>query len=185
MKESIFAEFQYFIKRIKNHRNGGKLAAHETIEDLEQRFRLQVENGLVIIDPTSQEIVMEILLSDLDEDKMKEHIFELRRTGKTNFKLTNNDSKYIQSRKELTKEQKKERALDLMLAALKECGVNAQKQPLAVKMLIAEHELKSVDYDNIDDLKLLMVSTVKISGHAKKVEPARLAKIFNQYLDRL
>lgn len=185
MKESIFGEFQYFIKRINGFRNGVKLSKGETIEDLEQRFRVQIERGLIIDEPEEQEIAMEILLSDLSEDKKKEHLIELRKTGRTDFKIKKSQSKTISSEQELTLEQKKERALDLMISALKDVGVKAQKQPLAVKMFMAEYELGSINYDDPKDLKLLLVRTVQISGHAKKVDPAMLAKVFNEKLSRL
>lgn len=187
MKESIFGEFQYFIKRINSFRSGGVLSSSflsdgERLEDLEQRFRVQIERGLVISEPHSQEVAMEVLLSDLSEETKKRHILELRRTGKTDFKLERLASKVIKSEESLTLEQKKERALDLMIASLKEVGVKVQKQPLAVKMLMAEYELKGVDYDDPKDLKLLIVNTVKISGHAKKADPERLAKVFSDML---
>lgn len=182
MKESIFGEFQYFIRRINAFRSGGSLAANETIEDLEQRFRVQIERGLVIHDPCSQEVVMEVLLSDLSEDAKKGHIIEIRKTGKTNFELKIPSSKVTKLNQGLTLEQKKERALDLMILALKKVGIKTQKQPLAVKMFMAEYELKDVDYDDPKDLKLLLVKTVQISGHAKKAEPERLAKVFNDLL---
>lgn len=53
----------------------------ETLEYLEERFRLQVESGLVITEPDSQELAMEILFSDISEDKKREHLLELRKTG--------------------------------------------------------------------------------------------------------
>ncbi|MCU7832597.1 MAG: hypothetical protein KZQ56_08355 [gamma proteobacterium symbiont of Lucinoma myriamae] len=87
MKESIFAEFQYYIKRINNARKPGVLEKGDTLDDLEERFRVQVENGLVMTDPDSQEISMEILLSDLSEDKKKEYLLELRKTGQTSFEI--------------------------------------------------------------------------------------------------
>jgi len=51
MRESIFGEFQYFIRRINAFMNGSKLERGETIEDLEQRFRVQIERGLIIDEP--------------------------------------------------------------------------------------------------------------------------------------
>jgi len=185
MKESIFGEFQYFIKRINSFRNGGRLAANETIEDLEQRFRVQIEKGLVVSEPHAQEVVMEVLLSDLHEHTKKRHILEMRRTGQTDFKLKGTGSKKIESNKNLTLEQRKERALDLIIAALKKVGVNTQKQPLAVKMFMAEFELGGVDYDDPKDLKLLLVKTVEISGHARKAEPEKLAKVFSEMLSAI
>jgi hypothetical protein len=182
MKESIFGEFQYFIRRINAFRSGGSLGANETIEDLEQRFRVQIERGLVVHEPHSQEVVMEVLLSDLPEDKKKAHILEVRRTGDTNFELKSNSSKVMKSNQGLTLEQKKEKALDLIILALKKVGVKTQKQPLAVKMFMAEYELKDVNYDDPKDLKLLFVKTVQISGHAKKADPEKLAKVFSEML---
>jgi hypothetical protein len=182
MKESIFGEFQYFIKRINAFRSGGSLAANETIEDLEQRFRVQIERGLVVHEPHSQEVVMEVLLSDLPENAKRKHILEVRRTGDTDFELKNASSKVMKSNQGLTLEQKKEKALDLMITALKKVGVKTQKQPLAVKMFMAEYELGEVDYDDPKDLKLLFVKTVQISGHAKKAEPEKLAKVFSEML---
>jgi len=67
MQDSIFAEFQYFIKRINGYRSGKPLAPGETLDDLEKRFRLQVSRGLVIDEPHGQELAMEVLLSDLPE----------------------------------------------------------------------------------------------------------------------
>lgn len=182
MKESIFGEFQYFIKRINAFRKGGRLAIGETIEDLEQRFRVQIEKGLVINDPYGQEVAMEVLLSDLSEDVKKEHVLEIRRTGRTSFEIQKPVAKVVHSNKGLTLEQKKEKALDLMIAALKMVGVKANKQPLAVKMFMAEYELGGVNYDDPKDLKLLLFKTVQISGHAKKTEPERLAEVFNEML---
>jgi hypothetical protein len=182
MKESIFAEFQYFIRRINGYRSGVKLGAGESIEDLEQRFRVQVERGLVIIEPHEQEIVMEILLSSLNESEKRLHIMELRRTGKTSYQFQKTNSKESCKGSSLTLEQKRERALDLMIAALNTAGVKAQKQPLAVKMLMAEYSLENFNFDSPDDLKLLFVNTVKISGHVKKANPAELALIFNDLM---
>ena len=182
MKESIFAEFQYFIRRINGFRSGLKLSAGETIEDLEQRFRVQVERGLVIIEPHEQEIVMEILLSSLNESDKRLHIMELRKTGKTSYQFQKTNSKESGRESSLTLEQKRERALDLMISALNTAGVKVQKQPLAVKMLMAEYSLENFDYDSPADLKLLFVNTVKISGHVKKVNPAALAVIFNDLM---
>lgn len=185
MKDSIFGEFQYFIKRINAARNGAKLQQGETIEDLEQRFRVQIERGLVIDEPDAQEVAMEILLSDLSESKKKQHLLELRRTGTTNFAIKKAKSKTIISKQPMTLEQKRERALDLIHKALSCVGVKAQKQPLGVKMIMAEYELKNIDYDDPKDLKLLLVNTVKISGHAKKTEPGQLAQVFNQLLKKM
>ena len=185
MRDSIFGEFQYFIKRINTFRTTGHLPSGETIEDLEQRFRVQIERGLVIDEPDAQEIVAEILLSDLSEEAKKNHIIELRKTGKTNFKISSANTKIIQSQQGLTLEQKKERTLDLIIASLKEVGVKAQKQPLAVKMFMAEYELGSINYDDPKDLKLLLVTTVQMSGHAKKADPLKLATTFNNKLQKL
>lgn len=185
MKESIFAEFQYFIKRINEFRSGLDLKGGQTIEDLEQRFRVQVERGLVISDPDAQEVAMEILLSDLSEDKKRQHLMELRRTGKTNFEIKRSPLKTISSNRNLSPEQKKERALDLIILALKKVGVIAQKQPLAVKMFMADYELKGINYDDHNDLKLLLVKTTQLSGHAKKANAEMLAKAFNDLLLRL
>lgn len=182
MKESIFGEFQYFIKRINSYRSGVNLAPGETIEDLEQRFRIQVENGLVINNPQNQEIAMEILLSDLSEKVKKEHLMDLRKTGKTNFKFKKPETKMLKSSQELSLNQKRERALDFIVEALKVSGVKVQKQPLGVKMLMAEYNLKNIDYDNPKDLRLLLVDTVKLSGHAKKANPLNLANSFNRIL---
>lgn len=184
MKESIFGEFQYFIKRISAFRSGNVLPKGETIEDLEQRFRVQIERGLVIADPHAQEVAMEVLLSDLTEVQQKKHLIELRRTGKTNFSFIKRESKTLLSNRPLTTQQKKERALDIIHESLKAVGVTAQKQPLGVKMLMAEYELKDVDYDDPKDLKLLLVSTLKISGHAKKASPDKLAEAFNKILSK-
>tara|TARA_Y100001934_G_C12330741_1_gene764925 strand:- start:1113 stop:1670 length:558 start_codon:yes stop_codon:yes gene_type:complete len=185
MKESIFGEFQYFIRRINTFRNGGKLAPNESIEDLEQRFRMQIERGLVVHEPHAQEIVMEVLLSDLPEAVKKGHILSVRRTGKTDFELKASHTKKLHATQGLTLEQKKEKALDLIILALKKVGLKVQKQPLAVKMYMAEYELKDVDYDDPKDLKLLLVKTVQISGHAKKVNPNELAKTFSDMVSRL
>lgn len=182
MKESIFAEFQYFIRRINTYRSGGSLAPGETIEDLEHRFMVQVEKGLVISNPDSQEVAMEVLLSNLSENEKRNHLFELRRTGKTNFKLKKAESKTLKSNQGLSLEQKREKTLDLILSALKKSGIRVQRQPLGVKMLMAEYELKNVNYDDPKDLKLLFVSTIKLSGHAKKANPLELAVIFNNLL---
>lgn len=182
MKESMFAEFQYFIRRINAYRAGGNLNTGETIEDLEQRFRVQVERGLIINEPGNQEVAMEILLSELSENDKRDHLIALRKTGKTNFKYKEKETKTLRSSKELSLEDKKERALDLIIKALKKAGVSAQKQPLAIKMFMAEYELKNIDYDDPKDLRLLLVHTVKISGHAKKVNPIELASIFNKLL---
>jgi len=182
MQDSIFGEFQYFIRRINAFRSNGHLAKGESIEDLEQRFRVQLERGLVIHEPYSQEVAMEVLLSDLSESAKKAHILEIRRTGKTNFEIKTTAAKVMAGHQALTLEQKKERAVDLMVKALKEVGVKAQKQPLAVKMFMAAHQLNAVDYDNPKDLRLLMVNTLQMSGHAKKADPELLAKVFNKLL---
>jgi hypothetical protein len=182
MRESIFGEFQYFIRRINAFRNGGALDRGETIEDLEQRFRVQIERGLIIDEPYAQEVAIEILLSDLPEDKKKHHIMELRKTGHTNFAVKKPESKPVNAKQPLNLEQQRERALSLIFKSLKMVGVKVQKQPLGVKMLIAEYELKNVDYNDPSDLKLLLVNTVKISGHAKKANPSELAMAFNKVL---
>ena len=114
MKESIFAEFQYYIKRINNARKSGVLEKGDTLEDLEERFRVQVENGLVMSDPDSQEISMEILLSDLSEDKKKEYLLELRKTGQTSFELKKEKITKLQSSG--NKQVDMERALDLIVS---------------------------------------------------------------------
>lgn len=185
MRESIFAEFQYFIKRINAFRSGVSLKSGETIEDLEQRFRVQIERGLVISEPSAQEVAMEILLSEQPESEKRQHIMTLRRTGKTDFAVKKGQVKSLSSKKVLTLEQKRVRALDLIHGSLEKLGIKAQKQPLGVKMILAEFELNNVNYDDPNDLKLLLVNTVKISGHAKKVDPAALAKVFNSMIDRL
>ena len=182
MKESIFGEFQYFIKRINAFRNSGKLNQGETIEDLEQRFRVQIERGLILDEPHEQEVAMEVLLSELPEPQKKQHLMELRRYGKTNFSIKKGEAKRLHSPNSLTEQQKKERALDLIHKSLKDVGINAQKQPLGVKMLIAEFELKNVNYDDPKDLKLLLVNTLRISGHAKKTSPDKIANAFNNIL---
>lgn len=184
MKDSIFSEFQYFIRRVGGYRNGARLQAGETIEDLEQRFRVQIERGLVISEPSAQEMAMEILLSDLSESKQRKHLFELRKFGTTEFEMGASKAKKIQSQPGLTLQKKKERALDWMVKALKSVGVTAQRQPLGVKMLMAEHELNKIDYDDPKDLKLLLVGTVKLSGHAKKANPMDLAESFNKIISR-
>ena len=184
MHESIFGEFQYFIRRINGFRAGSPLAQGETIEDLELRFRVQVENGMVINDPDSQEIAMEILLSDLTELEKRRHLMELRKTGRTSFKAKKVGPKVLKLASNETIHDKREKALDLIVRSLQKVGVKARRQPLGVKMLYAEHELKTVDYDDIRDLKLLLVNTVRISGHAKKVSPEKLANVFNEMTAR-
>lgn len=185
MKESIFGEFQYFIRRINGYRNGASLSSGETIEDLEQRFRVQIERGLIIDEAYSQEVAMEILLSDLSEQEKKQHIIELRKTGSTSFVVKKEEAKTLASQQSLSLEQKREMALDLIAESLRKSGLKVQKQPLGVKMLMAEFELKNVDYLDPKDLKLLLVNTVKISGHAKKVDPMKLANVFSQLLSKL
>ncbi len=180
MKESIFAEFQYYIKRINNARKSGILEKGDTLEDLEERFRLQVETGLVMTDPDSQEISMEILLSDLSEDKKKEYLLELRKTGQTSFEIKKEKVTKLQGSG--NKQVDMERALDLIVSALKASGLRIQKQPLGVKMLQAAHELGDFSYTDPDDLKLLFVNTIKLSGHVKKADPLKLAATFNQLL---
>jgi hypothetical protein len=182
MRESIFGEFQYFIRRINAYRAGVNLTTGETIEDLEQRFRVQVERGLIINDPHNQEVAMEILLSELSEKEKRQHLMELRKTGRTNFTVKKEDIKTLKSSQELSLNQKRERTLDLIIEALKKSGVKAQKQSLGVKMFMAEYELQNVNYDDPKDLRLLLVNTVKISGHAKKVDPVQLANTFNKML---
>jgi len=180
MKESIFAEFQYYIKRINKARKTGVLEKGDTVEDLEERFRMQVENGLVITEPDSQEIAMEILLSDLSEDNKKQSLLELRKTGQTSFQLKKEKTAKIQSAG--NKQIDMERALDLIVSALKTSGLRVQKQPLGVKMLQAAHELGDFSYTDPDDLKLLFVNTIRLSGHVKKTDPLKLAETFNQLL---
>jgi len=68
--------------------------------------------------------------------------------------------------------------------ALGQAGIRAQIQPLAVKMLHAAHELGELDYTDPADLRLLFVNTLKISGHAKKADPAELAAIFNKVVSQ-
>ena len=178
MNESIFGEFQYFIKRINGYRDSGKLPSGESIEDLEQRFRIQVVNGLVITEPGAQEIAMEILLSDLSEQEQRGHLMTLRKTGNTEFKLKKAKPKVLKKTESV--DQKRERALNLFVKTLTKAGLKIQRQSLGVKMLYAEHELKSFDYDDLRDLKLLFVNTIKISGHAKKADPVKLANVFKQ-----
>jgi len=178
MKESIFAEFQYYIKRINNARKSGVLEKGETLEDLEERFRVQVEKGLVMTDPDSQEISMEILLSDLSEDTKKQHLLELRKTGQTSFEIKKEESSKLKGSG--NKQDDMERALDLIVSALKAAGLRVQKQPLGIKMLQAAHELGDFSYTDPSDLKLLFVNTIRLSGHVKKTDPIKLAKIFNK-----
>jgi len=185
MKETIFAEFQYFIRRINAYKKDASLSPGETIEDLEQRFRVQVEKGLVISHPGNQEVAMEILLSNLPEDDKRAHLLSLRKTGKTTFEFKKEPPKKIKASASLTTNEKRERALDLIVEALDLSGVKAQKQPLGVKMLMAEYELKDVDYDDPKDLRLLLVETIKMSGHAKKTEPITLANNFNKLVSKL
>ncbi len=180
MNESIFAEFQYYIKRINNARKAGVLEKGDTLEDLEERFRMQVENGLVITDPDSQEISMEILLSDLSEDQKKQHLLELRKTGQTSFEIKK--EKVSKLKGSGNKQDDMERALDLIISALKASGLRVQKQPLAVKMLQAAHELGDFSYTDPSDLKLLFVNTIRLSGHVKKADPLKLAEIFNKLI---
>lgn len=180
MTKSIFAEFQYYIKRINNARKSGILDKGDTLEDLEERFRIQVQNGLVITDPESQEISMEILLSDLLEDKKREHLLELRKTGQTSFEIKKEQvSKFNGSG---NKQNDMEQALDLIVSALKQAGLRVQKQPLGVKMLQAAHDLGNFSYADPSDLKLLFVNTIKLSGHVKKADPLKLAQIFNKLI---
>jgi hypothetical protein len=178
MKESIFTEFQYYIKRINNARKSGVLEKGDTLEDLEERFRLQVENGLVMTDPDSQEISMEILLSDLSEDKKKEYLLELRKKGQTSFEIKKEKVTKLQGSG--NKQVDMERALDLIVSALKASGLRVQKQPLGMKMLQAAHELGDFNYTDPSDLKLLFVNTIKLSGHVKKADPLKLAATFNK-----
>lgn len=182
MEDSIFGEFQYFIKRIQAFRNGDMLTRGETIEDLELRFRVQVEKGLVIDEPEAQALAMDILLSDLPETEQRRHLMELRRTGKTDFKPQHTAQKTSVISKNADLQTQREKALTLIHDALSDVGVRAQKQPLGVKMLMAEFELKEMNYADPKDLKLLLVNTVKLSGHSKKADPARLAQAFNQRL---
>lgn len=180
MNESKFAEFQYFIKRIKHARNGGSLNNGETLEDLEQRFRKQVENGLVIIDPGPQEIAMDILLSGMSEENMDSQLTQLRRTGKCSFTLKEEFSNKLKSHNNPEKDM--ERALNLIIKALNVSGLRVQRQPLAVKMLEAAHNMSGFDFCDPDDLKLLFVKTIKRSGHVKKANPLELARIFNNLI---
>lgn len=182
--DSIFGEFQYFIRRINNFHSGGGLNPGETIEDLEQRFRVQIERGLVIHDPDSQETAMEILLSDLPESKQRQHLMELRKKGTTTFKAKAKRPRVLVGGQSQTIEQKREKALSLMVRALEAVGLKVKRQPLGIKMLYAEHSLKNVDYNDPNDLKLLFVNTVRISGHAKKANPAQLAVEFNKIASR-
>jgi hypothetical protein len=182
MKESIFGEFQYFIRRINAYNAGANLTNGETIEDLEQRFRVQVESGLVINEPQNQEIAMAILLSELSEMEKRQYLMELRKTGKTKFEMKKAEAKTLNSLQGLSLDQKRERALDLIAETLKKANVKAQKQPLGVKMLMAEYELNNFNYDDPKDLRLLFVNTIRISGHAKKADPLQLANIFNKIL---
>lgn len=182
MKGSIFGEFQYFIKRIHAFRNGGTLARGETIEDLEQRFRVQVEKGLVINEPEAQALAMDILLSDLSETEQRHHLMALRRTGKTDFKPQHAAPTTSVIPQNADLQTQREKALALIHDALSDVGVRAQKQPLGVKMLMAEFELKEMNYADPEDLKLLLVNTIKLSGHGKKADPVRLAQAFNHRL---
>ena len=178
MKKSIFAEFQYYIKRINNARLNGVLEKGDTLDDLEERFRLQVQNGLVISDPDSQELAMEILLADISEELKREHLLELRKTGRTSFEIKKEN--VSKSNGSGNKQQDMEYALDLIVNALKTAGLRVQKQPLGVKMLQAAHNLGDFSYNDSSDLKLLFVNTIMLSGHVKKADPHELAKIFNK-----
>jgi len=180
VEDSIFAEFQYFIKRINNARAGIKLTNGETLEDLEQRFRIQVENGLVIHDPDGQELAMDILLSNISEAEKRKHLTKLRTTGSCDFRASTSQAKMLSSTG--SKEGDMERAVDLMIKALKKAGVKAQKQKLGIKMFHAAHEMNNVDFCDPDDLKLLFVRTINISGHVKKGNPIELAESFNSIL---
>ncbi len=182
MKKTIFAEFQYYIKRINNARNSGLLEKGDTLEDLEQRFRLQVENGLVITEPDAQELAMEILLSDATEELKLKYLLELRKTGQTSFILEKQDVSRIKSTG--NKKNDMDNALDLILNALKTAGLRVQRQPLGIKMLQAAHELGDFNYSDSSDLKLLFVNTIKLSGHVKKADPLELAKIFNNLIQK-
>ena len=181
MEESLFAEFQYFIKRINTARKGGRLKGGETLEDLELRFRRQVENGLVIINPDAQELAMEILLdTEISEVQKRAHIRELRLSGSTDYATKNTG----RIRREIapSTDRDRERVLGWMVQALQRAGVRVQKQPLGIKMLIAAHEIGNVDYHDHGDIKLLFAKTIKLSGHAKKVDPVKLATLFNNIL---
>ena len=178
MKKTIFEEFQYYIKRINNARLTGILEKGDTLEDLEERFRIQVQNGLVITEPDAQELAMEILLSDISEDRKREHLLELRKTGQTSFEIKK--EKVSKLNGSGNKQQDMEYALDLIVNALKTAGLRVQKQPLGVKMLQAAHNLGDFSYSDTSDLKLLFVNTIMLSGHVKKADPQELAKIFNQ-----
>jgi len=177
MKKTLFEEFQYYIKRVNNARKLGILENGDTLDDLEERFRLQVQNGLVMTDPDSQELAMEILLSDISEDEKREYLLELRKTGQTSFVIKKvNVSKPNESG---NKQNDMDHALDLIMNALKTAGLRVQRQPLGVKMLQAAHDLGDYSYTDPGDLKLLFVNTIKLSGHVKKADPFELAKIFN------
>ncbi len=178
MKKTIFEEFQYYIKRINNARLSGILEKGNTLEDLEERFRIQVQNGLVITEPDAQELAMEILLSDILEDRKREYLLELRKTGQTSFEIKK--EKVSKPNGSGNKQQDMEYALDLIVNALKTAGLRVQKQPLGVKMLQAAHNLGDFSYSDTSDLKLLFVNTIMLSGHVKKADPQELAKIFNQ-----
>ena len=177
MKKSIFAEFQYFIKRINNARKSGFLENGDTLEDLEERFRLQIQNGLVITEPDSQELAIEILLCDDSEELKLKYLLELRKTGQTSFKIKKEN--ISRTKGTGNKQNDMDNALDLILNALKKAGLRVQRQPLGIKMLQAAHDLGDFNYTDSSDLKLLFVNTIKLSGHVKKADPLELAKIFN------
>ena len=178
MKKTIFEEFQYYIKRINNARLSGILEKGETLDNLEERFRIQVQNGLVITEPDAQELAMEILLSDISEERKREYLLELRKTGQTSFEIKKEN--VTKSNGSGNKQQDMEYALDLIVNALKTAGLRVQKQPLGVKMLQAAHNLSDFSYSDTSDLKLLFVNTIMLSGHVKKADPQELAKIFNR-----
>ncbi len=182
----MFDEFEYFIKRIQKARNGQNLPDGEYLEDLEIRFRLQVENGLVIHDAENQELAMEALLLDIpdsDKNMLIQAIRHSRLTGELKDKLLRKDKaqmpKATRSNQALL-----ESSLDLFCETLRSCGLRIQRQPLGVKMLHAAHALPELDLNDERDVKLLFVKTCELSGHAKKTDPVMLARSLVSSLQR-
>ena len=68
-----------------------------------------------------------------------------------------------QSKGSGNKQDDMERALDLIVNALKASGLRVQKQPLGVKMLQAAHALEDISYNDPSGLKLLFVNTIRLS----------------------
>jgi len=179
MSASLFSEFQYFIKKINLARAGKSPGKNETLEDLEQRFQKQVERGLVIIEPDEQELVMEVLLAHIPEERKLKFIRDVKKTGSCDFEIKK-QSQIKVSAKSPNLSEDRDRALDLIIKALKQAGIKVQRQPLGIKMMYAAHELGKFDYHDANDLKLLFVKTIKFSGHVKKADPQELATIFSK-----